>query len=241
MGDKPLNSQEVVDEARRMAVSEEQASEWFKLSRQAKQTGKCQVCGWKDGDGQVTCFYSPTLGAVTHENSEDAAKRTMTPEQASLFDLRQKLVYISEEVREQYIKLHWNNLVRGKAEHDASGRNYPYISYPGGKEKSIEAAHQEYAESLRREPTSEDYPYRAWIQKEWWVPASGAHANVPVELVARRKKDDFGEWYAWMVHCYEPHPNCGGRQEFVAPYHIRCSKCGVEVRMWEHGIDYDVG
>lgn len=37
-----------------------------------------------------------------------------------------------------------------------------------------------------------------------------------------------------------PH-SCGGTVALVDSYHYRCSKCGVEVKLWEHGVDPDIG
>ena len=34
---------------------------------------------------------------------------------------------------------------------------------------------------------------------------------------------------------------CGGFGELKFPYHIRCSKCGEEIRLWEWGVAYDTG
>lgn len=74
--------------ARRITDSDE-SRRLYKLHQQAKQTdGPCEVCGWRDGDGVRTCFYSAELGAVTHQNSEAGAEATMTPAQRSLFRLR---------------------------------------------------------------------------------------------------------------------------------------------------------
>ena len=49
-----------------------------------------------------------------------------------------------------------------------------------------------------------------------------------------------------MVWCQRPHltsngKRCTGRVIQVAPYHILCQRCGVEVKLWEYGVDYDVG
>jgi len=34
---------------------------------------------------------------------------------------------------------------------------------------------------------------------------------------------------------------CGGMPFLRSPYHIACTGCSVEVKLWEHGVDYDVG
>lgn len=216
MIDQPEGSEEIVEEAlgQRKPADKAQESEWFKLSREATKTGQqCPVCGWQDGDGIKACFYSSRLGAVTHENTIEGAKQTMTPAQASLVDLRMKLLYTNAESREKYLEGTWQKSKAAEEEHKRLKRPYPFI-VTDGKEMTTEERHRQYVEKQMAEPLATDYPYRAWVQKKQ------------------------GEY---MVFCYEPHPNCGGVQEGVGPYHLRCSKCGVEVRLWEHGIDYDVG
>lgn len=240
MVDKPETNEEIIAGAKRTAADSKQSSEWYKISRQANETGTCELCGWQDGDGIKTCFYSSTLGAVTHQNSIEGATRTMTPEQASLVGLRSKLLYISAEAREKFLSLQWLRTVEREKEHRLKSPQ-PFIMRDG-QEIPIEQAHEEYCAKQRQGPTAEDYPYRAWVQNEWWIIGTGTgYDNTPPDLVARSMTDKYGTWYAWMVHCKEPHPNCGGIQVDVAPYHLRCSKCGVEVRLWEHGIDYDIG
>jgi len=43
-----------------------------------------------------------------------------------------------------------------------------------------------------------------------------------------------------LIWVQKPH-DCGGYGYFFRPYHIKCSKCDAEVRLWEWGVDYDVG
>jgi hypothetical protein len=42
------------------------------------------------------------------------------------------------------------------------------------------------------------------------------------------------------IEVQKPH-ECGGFAYFAGAYHIKCNKCACEIKMWEHGIDYDVG
>jgi len=60
------------------------------------------------------------------------------------------------------------------------------------------------------------------------------------DLAAGYVPSHANEEIAWVQ---KPHGfgNCKGVGKFVAPYQIRCTKCDTEVRLWEWGVDYDVG
>lgn len=70
----------------------------------------------------------------------------------------------------------------------------------------------DYRRMMERRPIATDEPYCHWIQTMW-------HG---------------------FIECREPH-DCGGRQIFAGAYHFKCSGCDVEVKLWEHGVDYDIG
>lgn len=218
MHDLPPSDDEIVQAAQSCVLDGDEARAAYKeFQAAAKSGGPCEVCGWQDGDGIKTCFYSRDLGAVTHQNSEAGAMETMTPEQRSLFQLRFKILFIDAEHREQYIRkvAYWRN----------EALDTPFMVGFREREES--------------KPLAGDPPYCDWIQSPWWVKAD----PIPEGLRAPTMQEtaDQGLQTAYMVHCYEPHPDCGGIQVSVGPYHFKCSKCGVECRMWEHGIDYDVG
>lgn len=173
----------------------------YELHKRAKQTGVCEVCGWKDGDGVKVCFVSAELGAVTHQNSEDAVLATMTPAQQSLYLLRFVHAFASIEAREAHI---------AKVAEDRQRRgNFA----PGWTEADEAAWLADYRAQMEKKPLSTDEPYCNWIQRPWQA----------------------------FIECREPHADCGGVQVFVAPYHFACSVCDTEVRLWEHGVDYDIG
>lgn len=188
--------------------------ERYDLYRQAKQTGgPCAVCGWRDGDGVRTCFYSSELGTVTHQNSEAGAALTMTPAQRSLFGLRMVTAFASEAHRAQCIA---DVAAKHRAKHqahDAAGNAYPFCVDPDGREVPDDEWIANYAASQAKLPIASEEPYASWV----W-----------------RACDSY------RVICCEPH-ECGGIQEFLGPYHFGCSGCETEVRLWEHGIDYDIG
>lgn len=175
--------------------------ERFKLSRQAQKSGgPCPVCGWKDGDGVRTCFYSAELGAVTHQNSDAGAEATMTPAQRSLFRLRMVHAFASIEAREAH-------LAEVAAERQQRGK-----FAPGWTDADENAWLADYRAQMEKYPLATDEPYCHWRQQPW----------------------------QWLVECREMH-ECGGVQVFAGPYHFVCSGCDTEVRLWEHGIDYDIG
>ena len=96
--DQPFSSEEIVEMSRGRLCPAGRAHAWYKEFENAK-VGNCSICGWSDGDGIKTCFYSSEIGAVTHQNSETGAERSMTPEQVSLFRLRSAMCYIDENAR----------------------------------------------------------------------------------------------------------------------------------------------
>jgi len=82
-----------------------------------------------------------------------------------------------------------------------------------------------------------DYP-SDWIRDPWRIPA---RLENPEFFPTRHDSDDSGEWVSYMTHVYPPH-SCGkGRGQHAGPYHIRCTGCSEEVKLWEFGVDYDVG
>lgn len=174
----------------------------FKLSRQAQKTGgPCPVCGWKDGDGVTTCFVSPDLGAVVHENTAAGAAATMTPAQRSLYELRFVHAFASIEAREAHI-------ARTAEERQRRG-NFA----PGWTEVNETAWLADYRAQMEKKPIATDEPYCGWVQSPWNA----------------------------FIECREPHAECGGTQVMVEPYHFACTRCDTHVRLWEHGIDYDIG
>ena len=209
-----LIDSEIVEQSQERVIAD--YADAYEKYKEARRTGgPCEVCGWRDGDGVKACFYSPDLGAVTHQNTEAGAMLSMTEEQRSLFRLRQKLLYIDADLREKSIR--WVAHQRGE---------------PLDSEFMVDYRKQQETPPLADEPL-----YRDWVRGEWWVPAK----DIPEHLRGPVRQSKYGIKTSYMVHVYEPHPDCGGIQVFVGPYHFMCSKCGAEVRLWEHGVDYDIG
>lgn len=198
----------------RHSTDNDESRRLYDLYQQAKQTGgPCEVCGWRDGDGVKTCFYSAELGAVTHQNSDAGAALTMTPAQRSLFRLRMVTAFASEAHRAQCMAdVDARHRAQHKA-HDAAGYAYPFCVDADGHELSDDDWIANYAAREAKLPIATDEPYASWV----WRPGD-----------------------AYRVICFEPH-ECGGIREFLGPYHFGCSGCDTEVKLWEHGIDYDVG
>jgi hypothetical protein len=187
----------------------------------AEKTGVCEECGWKDGDGAVTCFYSNVLGAVTHEN---AVRAQMTESQRSLYDSYDTgwLIYWDRE----------SELCRQREIAKKNGDDEAWV------QSSIEQPAHKHKGPFRY---AMDCPPDLLFEP-WWMPAR-LH---PREFwPARRRSDSDGvgdqEWISYMVHVYRPH-SCGkGHAIDKGPYHFGCSGCGEEIKLWEFGVDYDVG
>ena len=208
--------------------------EKFDTSRAAQQSGgPCPICDWRDGDGVRPCFSSREYGVVTHENSMKAAQQDMTPEQRSLVNLRQALVYLSREHLElavwQFVDQSLvNDRERGVPPRSAAER-----------ETRVQALVRHL---LARGLTSAGDPqYAGWRREEWWLPVEWSSGYVTPEALrgpTRKRTADGVMFNAYMAHVYEPHPGCPGHGHAVIlePYHIACTGCDTEVKLWEFGI-----
>ena len=211
----------------------------YQQHKEAQRTGgPCEVCGWKDGDGVKVCFYSPELGAVTHQNTDAGAMATMTPEQRGLYQLRHALLYIDADLREKAIgRVAWQTAQR-RARWERDNPDEPFKTDADGRPVSDGEFLTKYREEQEALPLATSEPYSGWVLWPWWIPAD----DTPEDLLGQTMTRGNGKLYtAYRVHCGEPHPGCGGVQIHLGPYHIGCSKCGTEVKLWEHGIDYDIG
>jgi len=226
--------------------------EQYVLYKRAKETGgPCEICGWRDGDGVRTCFYSQELGAVTHQNSDRGAMATMTAAQQHLYTRRQVLVFISEALREQYTLEVSHRHLYEAARYRAQGTGRPFTADEHGREITDEEWIADFRASQMKKGVATDPRYTGWFSSPWWVPIeySSIHYAIPKELRGiektstfhGREGDDIFEFTAYMTHLYEPH-SCGkGYQYSKEPYYLACTGCDTEIKLWEHGVDYDVG
>lgn len=212
--------------------------EKWEASRAAQKAGgPCPICNWKDGDGTRTCFYSSQVGIVKHENNESGVLASMNEAQRHLYLTDQVLAYISEDFREKRIA--WVDRQHRKAaeKHRALYPDRPFSVSLDGKIMSEDAWIARYRQEEEQSPLASDPRYAGWIAEPWW---SHEH-DQPPEYEGLVKEDGNIRFTAYMVHLYEPH-SCGkGHKYFIAPYHFGCTGCSVELRMWEHGVDYDIG
>jgi len=199
----------------------------YDFYRQAEKTGKCELCGWKDGDGVKTCYYDPEIGFVVHQNSIEAAKTQMTESQRSLVDSYESAVYSVMkadlcDVVKSYLKriaVVDNEALLGKSWRIGG------CLYPMGKYKT-------------REEVAE-----AWIGKKRCLEEYLRQGCKIIRMRREEKKDTIFKNFEHDIVTYDvqkPHC-CGGFAKYVDPYHIKCSGCDEEVKLWEFGIDYDVG
>jgi hypothetical protein len=191
--------------------------------RRGQESGSCEQCGWKDGDGPVACFYSDALGFVTHTNTGKSARALMTESQRSLMDSYESMVLVPWDRESEVLKL--------RADQKQFGRPEAWVDEQLGK--PLPGANPPHRYGV-------EYP-ADWIFDSWWIPAR--LTSEEFWPVRRRKTEDepADSWVCYMVHVYWPH-SCGkGRGKHLGPYHIGCTGCKEEVRLWEFGIDPDCG
>ncbi len=221
--------------------------EKYALYKQAKQTGgPCQICNWRDGDGVRTCFYSSELGVVTHQNSEKGIMASMTDAQRDLYQLRQELVYVDEECRQKRIQLvaqdHHTYVKRMLAQNPD---RYP-TQDEHGNSIDEEAWVARYQDQQMEKGLATDQKFAGWLPEYWWVPVD-RQADGPIPPTLRGPEKVSGTekfamtFTAYMVHMYEPHCCNKGHKYQVGPYHLACTGCDTEIKLWEHGVDYDMG
>ncbi len=226
-------------------------SEKYALSRAAQKSGgPCPLCNWQDGDGVRTCFYSHELGMVTHQNSDKGVMASMTPEQQHLYQLRQELVYISPELRELSIQqVAWDHHLYVEAMLKQRPDCYPVQDEEGNPmgEEAWVARYRTRAETEK--PCATDPQYAGWLQEYWWIPVErqGYYGTIPEALRGPVKESTLpisGRPFlstAYKTHVYEPHCCGKGRQYQKEPYVLACTGCATEIKLWEHGVDYDMG
>ena len=194
----------------------------YERFQQAKVTGVCEECGWKDGDGATTCFYSRDIGAVTHTNSDAAVRAQMSESQRNLCDSYESSVLIYWDAESELLR--WKGQA-AKENKDEAWLQEKLTAERQREEKKLKGA------SLYAVDRPADSLFETW----WWP-----EHTVPSEFWPSRRQPE-GGWISYMVHVYRPH-SCGkGHGTFRGPYHYGCTGCGEEVKLWEFGVDYDCG
>jgi len=198
----------------------------YDLYRQAEKTGKCELCGWRDGEGVRVCYYDKDFGALTHQNSIEGAKLHMTESQRELVDSFESTIYgVMDSKTRLDVKCYLEDKARIKKD-AILGRVWDlgvYFSAEKYKTKS------EVVEAWIKYEDLEKY-----LKDGYKIVRTHKESNAKGSIF-----EDFrGERITYDLK--KPHC-CGGFAVYVAPYHIKCSKCDEEVRLWEFGIAYDVG
>jgi len=259
------------EDGRGMKMEEEkkELEEKRKLFYEAKATGKCRLCGWGDGDGTKVCYYDPELGPMTHENSMEVAMAAMTVSQRNLLESYDsgKHAYISKEMLREDIEKEIKRVYKKIREcekdiekfeqelrevrslEDIKKRGWLYKTYEEfvnlkrrrieGRKRDI-TAYKKYIEMQRAEPNAVlDFLIKGEevvIKNRLTAVENAENEGYFVVYPEQLEKPFMGK----LVWVQKPHL-CGGFGKFIAPYHIGCTKCAEEVKLWEFGIDYDVG
>lgn len=201
--------------------------EKWKLHKQAEKSGFCPLCGWKDGNGTKVCFYSKELGAVTHSNSRKWVMSQMTESQRSLVESYES--YESGVMDEEICDLVKKHLTK-------------QVIVNVDMEKRWQIGLCVY--DFNRYKTPEEVA-EAWIGDRRSLERYLSQGYQIVE--AKREKCEKGTVFEGLgrenIYVYavqKPHI-CGGFGKFAGPYHFFCPKCKEEVKLWEFGVDYDIG
>jgi len=199
----------------------------YDLYKQAERTGKCSLCGWKDGDGVKMCYYDSDIGAVTHQNSMEAAKSQMTQSQRSLVESYESAVYsVMHNDLCNVVKAYLKRIAKVENE-TLLGKSWKIggCLYPMGKYKTREEAAE------------------AWIGSKRCLENYLSQGCKIIRSRREDKEDTIFEDFEFDIITYDvqkPHC-CGGFAKYADPYHIKCSGCDEEVKLWEFGIHYDIG
>jgi hypothetical protein len=217
--------------------------EKYAFYKQARETGgPCEICGWKDGDGTRACFYGKELGTVRHENSMQAVTRQMTPSQQELLRSADSL----------------HNEFEHSADHSTCLKSLDYNGkWITGRYVLPHTCGGQFVQQLGVDPVEHVIPWKCTgcgeIVKRW--------QGLPNELFWGHKhvEGDHGTCIqtspasescnASSLSSREGHPasyrfahSCGkGYGRDAAPYELYCTGCDEEVKLWEFGIDPDMG
>ncbi len=196
--------------------------------QQGQKLGHCLQCGWKDGDGVKECYYDSNVGSVTHQNSPQSVRAQMSPSQRSLYDSynSMKSVYSSEAALQFALRKAIERL------EDKINNPRAILAF-SDERKIVLAAQLKTTDRILKyglDPKAPGGVYFLPDQDETTLDAALKEGYVKV-------REGIGD----HVTVQFPHEVCGGVGVFFGPYHIGCSKCAEEIKLWEFGVDYDVG
>lgn len=205
--------------------------EKWELYQQGKKTGHCPLCGWRDGDGIKTCYYSRETGATTHENSWEWVLSQMTPSQKSLQESYGSIVtgVMDENTCND---LHRHLITKVTLEEDELR--------PISKKKEWRIGATVWDTDKYKTP---EEVAEAWIGAKRSLERYLAKGYVIRREYTEepREKTVFYEFKSFKRYDMQKPHTCGGFGSFLGPYHVGCTKCPEEVKLWEFGIDYDIG
>lgn len=203
----------------------ERVNRW-ELYQDAKKTGRCLNCGWQDGDGVKVCYYDKKTGAITHENSREYMLSQMTPSQRSLLESYDSSIFlVYDDASLELMRPRLLSLVR-------------FEDTAIGKKWRIGASIFDYDKYHTKEEVVE-----AWLKGK-----TNLDELLEQGWEIRSKEPEIGGdnsiFRGLEITKYslqKPHVPCGGFGRLLTPYHIICSRCKEEVKLWEFGVDYDIG
>jgi hypothetical protein len=194
----------------------------------SQKSGACEECGWKDGDGVKTCFYSSAIGTVTHEDSPQAVRARMSESQRSLLDSYDSYLLLPWDAESEILDL--RAAAAGRADEDGGEA---WIEFCLTRTPNLRPAN--FGKTV---PHRYAVEYDGWLTEPWWIPSQ---LRPPEFWPSRRRRWDLKDWISYEAGVYRPH-SCGqGHGQHRAAYHVYCTGCLEEVKLWEFGVDPDCG
>lgn len=189
----------------------------------AKKTGYCKVCGWHDGDGVQTCYYDSEMGAMHHENSMESFFSKLTESQKILYESYHSFKSkVYDKISENKMRKRISKLIKldGKENSWVVGNCYYSLDNFKTKTEAVEA----------------------WLEDRKGLSKLLGNGYIVLrKYVQKETKGSLGEGLFITSYAIQKPHTCGGFGRFAGPYHIECSGCNEEIKMWEYGIDYDIG
>jgi hypothetical protein len=229
----------------------------YERHEQAEKQGHCDECGWKDGDGAATCFYSDQIGSVTHTNSENAVIAQMSESQRMLY--RSTRNKISAVTREEYERMLSHLLGKVTEKTEEFTWPLPHVDRSWMIGITQYKSEPSWTTDKNKNPVlSTDMRY-VFPSREDAVRAHLKDFKIVDEAIEQGwHVIGIDRWHTDLLktglyaglgitvqHLEKPVPHgfnaCLGFQVFNGPYSTKCDVCGLEVNLWEFGVDYDVG
>jgi len=197
--------------------------------------------------------YSKEYGATFPSLTVEEAKKFMPPSKRSIIDSYEsgKFAYINEKDLRIAIKNEMERIKRkirqerheietltDKLKHESNPKKKTILKRSLAKHKNYVKEYQFILNYYKNHKNAVlDFRLTGTgkpkiVKKETFLNITLKEGYIPVH-----KRKILGREMVWV----QKPTLSGGYAQYIGPYHLRDSKTGEEVRLWEWGVDYDVG